>query len=116
MEHLFNKFEEHLIALVVMLHDVLPKNILDDVEFFIMEPWMDPSCKTNVTVCFQLGQWSAKTTGRNAPLLRALYILVTARDGILKGYPEAEIKSLLHQTGLLIQAAKTWDISELNYG
>jgi hypothetical protein len=113
---LYNKFQLHLTNLVVMLDGVVPDDLFTEVEFFINEPYITPTCRTNTTLAYRIGKLSGMATGKHSVLLRALYLLVIARDSMIKGCPEPGVMHLIHNVGLLIQAGKIWQTSELNHG
>lgn len=116
MDELYNKFQFHLASLIAMLDGTVPSDLFAEVEFFINEPHITPTCRTNTALAYRIGKLSGAVNGKNSVLLRALYLLVIARDSMIKGCPEANVKHLMHNVGLLIQAGKIWEASELNYG
>jgi hypothetical protein len=116
MDELYNKFQLHLSTLIVMLDDVVPDELFTEVEFFINEPYITSTCRTNTLLAYRIGKLSSAVTGKYSVLLRALYLLVIARDSMIKGCPDSGVMHIVHNVGLLIQAAKIWEISELNHG
>jgi len=99
-----------------MLDGVVPDELFHEIEFFIDEPHMTATCRTNTTLAYKIGKLSGGSQGKQSILLRALYLLVIARDSVIKGCPESGVIHLIHNVGLLIQAGKIWESSELNYG
>lgn len=88
---------------------------MEDMEFFITEPYMSSNCKTNTSLSFRIGVLATEATGKNVLLIRALYMLFNARDGILKGYPKSEIVHSLDNVDGLIKTANEWALTELYY-
>lgn len=113
---IYNKFQLHLATLIVMLDGVISDDLVSEIEWFINEPYLTSTCRTNTNLAYRIGKLSGVATGKYSVLLRALYLLVIARDSMIKGVPDSGVIHLIHNVGLLIQAGKIWEISELNYG
>ena len=65
----------------------IPKDILRDIEFFILNPEISPSLKTNTDLAFRLGQLSKECpTIVLYELANAVHELFLARDKMIKGF------------------------------
>lgn len=66
---------------------LLPKDVLRDVEFFILNPDISPSLKTNTDLAYRLGQLSNEcSTVVLYELSKAIHELFLARDKMIKGF------------------------------
>src|SRR5277367_5687944 len=92
---LYPTFEALFIELLVILHGRTARSLMEDMEFFIMEPSMSPTCRTNISLAYRFGLEVANARGSDAIAVGALWSLFLARDGMLKGFPLIEVEDLL---------------------
>jgi len=89
---LYPTFEELFIELLIILHDRVPRSLMEDIEFFIVEPSMSTTCRTNISLAYRFGLEIAQARGSNAIAVGGLWSLFLARDGMLKGFPLIEVE------------------------
>lgn len=116
MEDLYPQFEELFIELAVILHGKVPNALMGDIEFFITEPYMSATCRTNTTLAYRIGNEISLATGSTAIAVKALHILFLARDSMIKGCPESSVKDLLDKCKEFVRTYDLCSKLELNYG
>lgn len=111
-----DQFSDVFIELVVILHNIVSRTLMEDIEFFITEPYITSNCITNTTIAFKLGNEMARAPGINIIAVRGLQALFLARDAMLKGFPDSSVKELLANAAALCQSYKLCNRLELSYG
>lgn len=113
-EDLYPRFENLFIELAFILHGKVSNTLMEDLEFFIMDPYVSPTCGTNTSLAYRLG--SVSTGGIDLVALKALVALFMARDSMLKGFPAAVVQDWLAKSESFVNTYNLYRSMELNLG
>jgi hypothetical protein len=113
-EDLYPRFENLLIELASILHGKVSSILMEDLEFFIVDPYVNPTCSTNTSLAYRLGSLSAN--GINFVAVKALVALFAARDSMLKGFPVAVVQDWLAKSENFVKTYNLYESMELNLG
>jgi hypothetical protein len=116
MDDLYFQFEDLFIQIAIIIDKKVPLSLMAEMEFFIVDPYMSPICRTNSTLAHKIGQHIATSSGSTIIAIKALYILFLARDSMIKGCPTSTVKELLDNCGEFLRIYDLCSKLELNYG
>lgn len=115
-DELFKQFKNLFVELIPLLHNKVPASLMRDMETFIMEPYMNATCKTNSVLAYRIGFEISRSRAEDYVLFKSLHALFLARDEMLKGCKPSTIEALLNQSRQLLDANKACRVLEMNYG
>lgn len=93
----------------------VPPDVIKDISFFVQTPDMQPTCKTNTRVAYQVGKLAARATGKDALYVEVMWLCVMARDMWQKGTFMPAVVDCVHKAEVLLDAAREWQKADLNF-